>query len=133
MDPLPDAYHFTTYQAATPVGFLKLRVGKKDPDLDRLLASFGESDWAYITAWNPGQRKLTPPENAARQRELLDLVGDLTVFPGRGTADLGNYEEESLLVLGLSLADARVLARTFGQWAILAGSLGRPAELVDCR
>jgi hypothetical protein len=133
LPPLPDVYRATTYQAATTVGFLKLRDGRHSPDLDRLLHAHGEITWAYLTAWNPGTERLSPGENAARQRQLLDLVGDLPTFTGNGAADFGNYSEESLLVLGINVEDARIIAQSFGQWAILAGLYGQPAHLIDCR
>ncbi len=55
----------------------------------------------------------------------------LTVHPGLGSGDAGDWPpEESLLVLGLDEAAAVALGHRFGQRAIVVGTRGTAARLV---
>ena len=146
--PIPDglleAYRRTRYCADLPDGEVVLRIGECSPGLDGLLAARGAHAWAFITADNPGSfidtstidaETIYPGGNAARRARLLAHVQGLGLawFAGRATADVGDWPaEESLLVLGLDLDEARALGRRFGQLAVVAGVHGGPAWLVTC-
>ena len=55
------------------------------------------------------------------------------VLEGHGAGIDGAWPLEiSLLVVGITLDDARALGRQFGQLAIVAGRVGEPARLVPC-
>src|SRR5688572_8377135 len=61
---LESAYLATDYRVdAGPDGPFALRVGERCPDVDRLLARHGQSEWAFVTACNPESEQLTHPEN----------------------------------------------------------------------
>jgi hypothetical protein len=135
LDSLLEAYRKTTFYADTPRARLALRVGQWCVDLDALLNERGMSTWAYVTASNPGSRRLSDEDNSARQRELEGDVGRLGVraYPGEGVADDGRWPPEpSLLILGIARGEAIRLGGRYGQVAIVCGELGRPAELVLC-
>jgi hypothetical protein len=134
-DSLLAAYRKTTFYADTPRARLALRVGERCVDLDALLNDHGVSSWAYVTASNPGSRRLSDEDNAARQRELEGHVARLGVraYPGEGVGDDGRWPPEpSLLVLGIARDDAIRLGGRYGQVAIVCGEMGRAAELVLC-
>ena len=151
--PIPDglleAYRRTRYCADLPDGEVVLRIGECSAELDGLLAARGAHAWAFVTADNPGSvidastmeastidaPTIDPVGNAARRARLLAHVQGLGLawFTGRATADAGDWPaEESLLVLGLDLNEARDLGRRFGQLAVVAGVQGGPARLVAC-
>lgn len=124
---LDRAYRATSYCA----GKLTLRVGETSRVLDTLLRNRGVAEWAYLTACDPGSVPLPRAQNEARQRVLLERLRGRTVLVGEASADDGSHPPEpSFLVLGIPRAEAMTLARAFGQNAILAGAIGKPAELV---
>jgi len=133
---MTDAFLRTTYIARLADGrTIRIRVGEPNAALDELLAAHRARSWAYITAWNPGARRLEPAENAARHDALLRELSRLgrTFYEGEGVPDEPGWEpERSVLVLGLDLDEARALGRRFGQLAIVAGGAGEAPRLVWC-
>lgn len=130
-----DAYRRTTYAVQTGDGEIRIHPGRRSPELDTLLDQRHVDQWAYITAYNPGSRLLSEPDNIRRRQSLVDAVRGrgLTFFEGASVLDAAAWPPEpSLLILGIPLADARALGRKFGQLAIVAGRLGEPAQLVAC-
>jgi hypothetical protein len=53
-DELMRAYQQTSFFADTPQGYLRLRIGERNPELDAVLAAESTQSWAYVTAYNPG-------------------------------------------------------------------------------
>ncbi|HEY2250326.1 MAG TPA: DUF3293 domain-containing protein [Planctomycetaceae bacterium] len=128
------AYKATNYcvDDATS-GPFHFRIGECCPALDRLLSETGFNDWVYITACNPGSRRLSDAENARRMDELEARLHALpcVIYHGRGVGTIGDWPPEpSLLVQGLSENQGLDLGRSFGQAAIVAGRRGEPARLV---
>jgi hypothetical protein len=77
------------------------------------------SDWAILSAENPGTFTLSPDHNAARTHALCT---GLTLSGYRFTEVEGLYEgkrERSVLVLGISEQYALYLAASFSQSSIL--------------
>ncbi len=132
--PLLELYRATRYDAHLPQGVISLRDGEPAPALDALLRPDAPS-WAFITAWNPGSRQLSRPENERRQKALVrELTGRYRLFPGAGIGDDGNWPPElSVLALGISETDAIARGRAWGQFAILVGSRGTRARIVSSR
>jgi hypothetical protein len=132
---LDAAYRRTIFRAELAVGVIDIRVDASTPALDELLAAYGTSSWAFVTAWNPYSES-TPQENPARQRKLLEQLAreGRCCFPGRGIPDDASWQpEESFLVLDLPRHEAEALGRELQQNAIVVGVRGGPAELVWCR
>ena len=132
--PLVEVYQATRYQAHLPQGKLVLRHGEPAPLLDGLLDPAAPW-WAFITAWNPGSRRLPRPENERRQKELVRaLSGRYRLFHGAGIGDDGAWPAElSVLALGIPPAEALALGRAWGQLAVLLGARGEPAQVTSCR
>lgn len=125
---LERAYRSTTYAAAVP---LRLRVGEPNPLLDAFLAGLGVSEYAFLTAWNPGSRPASEDANRAAQQRLLARLDGYATFVGAGEADDGSWPPEpSLLVAGLPREKAVELGREFRQAAVVVGRLGGAPELV---
>ncbi len=123
-DSLYESFLHTTYIVHSPAGPIRLRIGTREPAIDRLLEHYGAREWAFITAWNPDARPLSRKENLARNQELraMLLAGGFDPVPAEGAGDDGSWEpEESFWVAGLAADEALELARRFRQAAIVTG------------
>ena len=107
--------------------------GSRNRRLDALLARHDATRWAFITAWNPGSRTLSKPENARRHAELRAAVTEagLEALDGEGVGEDPSWlPEESLLILDISRGKAISLGQRFGQLAIVVGRRGQASALV---
>jgi hypothetical protein len=129
---LDAAYRASTYFVDGPAGRFALRVGQASAELDALAAAHKVITWAYVTAYNPGSIALPREQNEQRQRGLKKIVAEAgyPFYNGEGKGDADWPAEPSLLVLGISQADAAALAHKFGQAAVLFGERGGHARLM---
>jgi len=132
--PLLELYEAARYVVHLASGAVTLRHGEFAPALNALLEE-SAPNWAFITAWNPGSRRLSRPENERRQRELIrELSGRYRLFPGAGMDDDNAWPAElSVLALGISQEEAMARGRAWGQLAILFGRRGERASVISCR
>jgi len=111
-----------------------LRIDQHCHELDELLEREGLDCAAYITAWNPMSQALSNPENHRRQQDLgqeLDYRG-LKYLPGIGQHPSNGWPgEDSLLVLGLLLEAARIVAKAWEQQAFVWARKGSPVQLIE--
>lgn len=131
---LKEAYLRTSYRVEEVEQAFNIRVGKSNPQLENLLATYAATSWAYITAFNPRSIPLTPEENEQRHIELLHAAQSLghRTFVGHGVGDDGLWPpEKSLLILGIDRHTASELGSRFGQNAILFGERGGLPELLE--
>jgi hypothetical protein len=130
---LRQSYTRAIYRVDARIGPIFLRVGETHPELDRWLSEQGAPRFAFLTAANPGSKKLSGAENERRLRQLrerLDAMGHGSI-PGESFDEVdGGFREASFLVFAIGRDDAIALARDFGQLALLYGESGRPVELV---
>jgi hypothetical protein len=127
------SYQQTTFRVAEIQPAMDIRIGQPCPALDQLLVQHGVRSWAFITAWNPGSRKLDAAENRRRQAALQAEVKQrgYTVYCGAGVPDEVGWEpEESILVVGIDCEEAAKLGRQYGQAAIVVGERDTKAKLV---
>lgn len=129
MDDLLRAYQASIYEIDDP--HLTIRPGETNPRLDELLAGEGLQTWAFITAWNPQSKPLGGAENDAAQARLLERVRHHHIWIGRGRSVDATWQEDSLLIGGITAQEAKAIGREFDQRAILLGVVGEPARLVD--
>jgi hypothetical protein len=130
---LRDAYERAFYCVYTEHGELQLRVTHANQLLDKLLIEHGARSAAFITAANPGSTLLSDAVNAERNAQLLADVerAGFICLPGEGRDPAGEWQaEQSLLVIGISQADATILARRYGQHAWVFFSVAETARLV---
>ena len=135
MADLEQAYRDTSYLVDAPGAPIALRVGEVSRELDELLERFGETAWAFITAYNPYSERRDADENLARHRRLVEIARErgLQAFPSRGVDDDGTAQtERGLLVVGIERDGAVALGRELQQNAIIVGTRGGAAELVFC-
>lgn len=105
-----------------------IAVNQINLDLDLLLTKKGASSWAFLTAWNPESRIFSREENRSRNQSLKNELGDFILLDGEGR--LGDWVEESFLVLDLSSDAALKLAESYEQNAVLVGSVGQNSRLL---
>jgi Protein of unknown function (DUF3293) len=128
-------YVATSYIVYTPNRRTVLRVGQRNRVFERLLRRCRVRYWAFVSACNPGSRRLSCWRNAARASRLAGMTKAwrLRTLPGEGVADDPDWGAEvSLLILGIAPARALKLARQFGQHAVVVGRRGDPARLEWC-
>ncbi len=116
-----------------PGSVIDIRVGNRHAELDELLPEPLVTEWAFITAWNPGSKLLSAQQNAARHEELMQIVRDhgYQYYGGAGIPDNSGWmPERSIWIAGIPRADAVHLGKRFGQNAIVVGMVGMPAELL---
>jgi hypothetical protein len=108
-------------------------VMKVTGDIPPPLSSLAQP-WAIITAYNPYSAEHTETENQAAQNRLTDMLTlhGYQLLPAAGRSSDGNWEEPSILVLGISYEMAKAFGSCFQQNAIVFGEVGGPIELVFC-
>ena len=129
------AYLTTDYVAHIDGEEIVINVGRPVPALlTERVRDKAMPGWAVITAYNPCSVLESAVSNEARQlllAEMLSLHGYETHSAlGRG-AD-GEWEEPSILVLGISYELAGAIGASFLQNAVVFGEMGAAAELVFC-
>jgi hypothetical protein len=115
---------------------LVLRIGEPSPELDRLLEAQGAGTAAFVTAANPGGEVMSEEANRAAMAALRasPLVAACQCYAGEGRDPQRKWvPEPSVLVLGISRAEAQTLGRAFAQNAIVFVRKGRAPELVMLR
>jgi hypothetical protein len=112
---------------------LVLRIGEPSPALDALLEAEGAATAAYVTAANPHGRLAGTTENVLASTALLEAQREAgyACYAGEGRDPQGEWPAEpSVLVVGITRAEAEVLGRSYDQVAIVFVEKGRAPELV---
>lgn len=140
---LVQAYRETQYlvhlkQADKDVGedSIVLAVGKPSGPLQALHSKADVACSAFITACNPWSRTLSDAQNAQRMKGLMEVLRarSLRWYPGAGQHPNNGWPAEpSLLVMGLSLAAARVLGASFEQNAFVWSGPDATPQLILLR
>lgn len=117
------SYRATRYQ----VGPVVLRIGRRSPGMDAILAQLGARTGVLITAWNPFSRRMPIGWNQRMQQRLQQHLGRRPTLPASGT--LGGWHEVHVLVAGNPRPTVR-LAKLFRQTAVVAVARNQPARLV---
>jgi hypothetical protein len=129
------AYLATDYIAQLDGEEIIINVGKPAPALlTERVQGKSVRGWTVITAYNPCSRLQGAASNEARQvllAETLSLHGYETHAALGRSAD-GEWEEPSILVLGISCELAGAIGASFLQNAVVFGEAGAAAELVFC-
>ena len=117
------AYRRTHYRAACCV----IHIGKRAPDIDRLLISHRVREAALITAYNPFSRRRPPGWNRRMQFRLAQAARRHVTLPAVGA--WRHWSEDHLLLLA-SRRQVLYLARRFRQHAIVSLRIKQPAHVV---
>ena len=118
---LHQAYLETHYIVQAQAAFV-LQIGYFSHPLQALYREHKTTCCAYLTADNPYSQACSPADNALAQAALeAELTEKQWIFyTGAGQHPTNNWPAEaSFLILGISLDEARVLARRYRQTAFL--------------
>lgn len=131
---LDAAYRAAAYVVAVPrEPTLTLRIGERSQRLARLLVRHGVRDWAFVTAYNPRNRRRSTGRNAQALRVLRGaLRGRSLLLSADGRADDSSWCEASVFAAPMTAARAMRLGRQFQQYAVVVGRRGGPARLAWC-
>ena len=114
---LIEAYRGTHYRVLG-CGTLTLLVDQSNRELEAVHRRHQTDCSAFNTACNPFSHSLSDEDNADRQRRLAANLrqSERVFFEGIGQHPVNDWKgEESFLVFGLSLDDARALCTQFEQ------------------
>jgi hypothetical protein len=130
---LETAYAATTYRVFLPGGQCELRIGQPCETLRCWLETAGCTEFALITAHNPGGQLVDAAINAERQSQLECelLEGNYEPYVAQHEADAEDWPgEESCFVPDISPEDACALAADYGQNAVVCGGADAVPHLV---
>lgn len=126
---LINAYNNTSYNVFDPP--MSIKIGQQIPELDALLKRYDQTNWAYVTAFNPFSELLTAEENEERHKQLNKRLKEYLSFEGEGVGtDPAWKPERSFLILGIFEIDAGKFGEDFQQNAIVVGQLNKVAKLM---
>lgn len=133
IDPrLVNAYKAAEYALLTDPEIV-IRVGEANEDLDMVLRAEDAESAAFVTAANPGSMQLSDDDNLMAFAALAEALDDrgYNCYRGEGRDPDGRWPvEASLLVVGISRADAVSLGRQLNQNAIVFIELGKAPQLL---
>lgn len=127
------AYRKAIYRIVYGNSVIEFRVDKHKIDLDSVLANHNVNSAALITAFNPQSNKCADSENQRANEALLNEIKrcGFQFLPGEGTDPEGEWDPEpSFFVLGITQADAMVMAANYGQAAFVFTARGEPPRLI---
>ena len=133
MSELEAAYRATTYRVFLPGGLCELRIGQPCETLRCWLETASCTEFALITAHNPGGQQVDAATNAERQSQLECelLEANYEPYAAQHEADAEGWsDEESCFVPGISPEDACALAADYGQNAVVCGGADAVPHLV---
>jgi hypothetical protein len=132
-DEFEAAYRRTEFRVADGIRSFVLRDGEASEPLVACHAAFGVVCSAYLTAWNPRSEPRARERNYAAQVRMeseLRAAG-YPLLRGIGVDPSGQWPgEESVLVLGISDADAARVGRRYGQNAVVVAGRDAVARVV---
>ena len=135
MTDLAELYRQAVYVVEDGDISFRIRLGRKNHELNHYLAVQQIGNWAFLTAYNPNSTPIPDSKNLKRQSQLIDRLNaaKYRYLNGYGTSESGDWPPEaSLFVADIDRNEAMAIARDFGQHAILYGRSGGDAELVWC-
>ena len=122
---------FTNTKFHVFIPSIVIEIGKRNEDLDALIKKEGQTEWAYLTAYNPFSKELTDKENLERQSQLLSKISDYKFYEGEGVGEDPTWKpERSILIVGITKNEAISLGREFEQNAIVYGKINEVPELI---
>src|SRR6266566_2703825 len=115
---LLEAYKRTEFIVDLPDRRTVIRHGHRNSFIEWTLSKHATKTGAFITAHNPGSRRLSDVENRERHRLLIADVEEqgLAYLMGRGIGEDHDWPaEESVFVIGTSHDQATALGKKCGQ------------------
>ena len=115
--------------SSPPISF---KVDQRSPDLDQLMLRYGVSTAGFITACNPHGIQQSDELNELAMNQLKLAIEELGLpyFSGFGKGPVGEWHEDSYLVMGMDSDFASKLGRFYQQNALVMLIKGQSPELV---
>lgn len=114
-DPLLAAYRRTRWRGELASGStFEIGIGDRAAG-DHLLDLLGSPRAGILTAWNPGSQRFSLEENQRRNDGLSARLHELGLSAVSCIGSAGDHGEDSLLVPGLTHAEAVTLGEAWGQ------------------
>ena len=129
---LIQAYEDTDYCVSCVLPFV-LKIGKESKELRDLYDKYGYQTAAFLTAFNPYSELVTATQNEAAHKHLMEDLYKKSVMVLEGVGQDSKKEwppEISVLVLGLTMGDARDIGKKFRQNAFVWADAGAVPRLV---
>ena len=114
-------YQNAHYLVSTPGYEIEFKINELNEVLATLMATNGVDNACLITAFNPLGQLVSNDENAKANRLLKDAIvaTGLPYFLGQGSDPKCEWKEDSYLVMGISLEQAREMGNLYQQNAIV--------------
>lgn len=114
-------YRASLYVIHSGATRIETRIDRPCAELAQLLRRCSVGTAVLVSACNPDSQPLPPECNLLRQRALEDELNeqDFAFLPALGRSDDGDWQEPSVLVLGISEAEAQAVAARWGQRAFV--------------
>ncbi len=113
-----------------------LQIGTRSPSLIEMHDRHQVRYSAFLTAWNPFSRLIDQATNSAMQQDLTETLArrELVGISGLGQHPSNQWPaEESLLILGIDLEVAKILAKQYEQNAFVWNSEDGIPQLILLR
>jgi Protein of unknown function (DUF3293) len=94
IDPdLLKAFQTTRFIVFTPQTEIVMRIGERSSELDELMTRCDPPSCAFVTAWNPGSKRLPETANQAKQSQLIQEVQKrgYVFLQGRGVGETAGW------------------------------------------
>lgn len=133
MTELESAYRANTYRIFLPTACCDLRIDQASELFRDWLEREAISQFAILTAHNPGAQLLDCETNMAQQSAMeLELIeAGYEPYAGENVADAGDWPvEETCMIAGIGLAEATAAGAKYGQNAIVHGAADGVPHLV---
>ena len=111
----------------------RLRIGRNNPEIDKILDLYGVNCAYFITPENPFSQSLSETENKLRHQRFVDFLkkNKLQYIDGYGTDEEERWEKEYSYLIFCEQTDLmHNLAANFGQKGFLKVSKNTPVSLL---
>ena len=132
---LIQAYEQTDYRVSSALPFI-LKIGKWSEELRDIYNKYGYQTAAFLTAFNPYSEVVTDTQNEAAHNHLTEGLSkkSVLVLEGVGQDSKKTWPpEKSVLVLGLTMSDARYIGNRCRQNAFVWADADAVPRLVLLR
>ena len=116
-----ETYQKANYLVTTPGCEIQFKINQVNKELATLIESHGVDGASLITACNPYGQAVSIIENVKANQSLEQAIQStgLPYFLGQGSDPKGEWKEDSYLVMGISLEEAKELGALYQQNAIV--------------
>ena len=108
----------------------QLNIGRLHTEVDAFYSEKNVNTYAWITAWNPYSRVLTPSENELRNTRLTSRLHAYNYSEGFSQDKLGDWKEYGFWVENAIPAEMMQICVNFDQNAFVFARRGQVLQLI---